>query len=125
MPRGIRTWRRKMGARVLLDLVRVAGVLQHDGWGTDPGRACYIVVDEFGALGAEGRHVVPLLERSREAGLACVLAAHGLADLERISPAVVKQIVQNTGTHVALRQSSADDAEAWARILGRERHEEL
>jgi type IV secretory pathway TraG/TraD family ATPase VirD4 len=115
----------KLGAWVLLDLVRVAGVLQYEGWGADHTRACYVVVDEFGALGAEGRHVVPLLERSREAGMACVLASHGLADLERISAVVVKQIVQNTGTHIVLRQSSAEDAEAWARILGREQREEL
>src|SRR5207302_11185566 len=73
----------------------------------------------------EGRHVVPLLERSREAGIACTLASHGLADLERISSVVVKQVVQNTGTHIVLRQSSAEDAEAWARILGREQREEL
>src|SRR5260370_1188807 len=57
--------------------------------------------------------------------MASVLASHGLADLERISAVVVKQIVQNTGTHVVLRQSSAEDAEAWARILGREQREEL
>jgi len=87
----------KLGAWVLLDLVRVAGVLQYEGWGEDHTRACYVVVDEFGALGAEGRHVVHLLERSREAGMACVLASHGLADLERINAVVVKQIVQNTG----------------------------
>jgi len=115
----------KLGAWVLLDLVRVAGVLQHEGWGADHTQACYVIVDEFGALGAEGRHVVPLLERSREAGMACVLASHGLADLERISAVVVKQIVQNTGTHIVLRQSSAEDAEAWARVLGREQREEL
>jgi hypothetical protein len=115
----------KLGAWVLLDLVRVAGLLQDQGWGMDPGRACCVVVDEFGALGSEGRHVVPLLQRGREAGLACVLATHGLADLERIGLAVVTQIVQNTGTHVVLRQSSAEDAEGWARILGREQREEL
>src|SRR5260370_8166305 len=57
--------------------------------------------------------------------MASVLASHGLADLERISAVVVKQIVQNTGSHVVLRQSSAEDADAWARILGREQREEL
>jgi hypothetical protein len=36
-----------------------------------------------------------------------------------------QQIVQNTGTHIVLRQASADDAEAWARVLGNVRQEEL
>ena len=36
-----------------------------------------IIVDEFSALGREGRHVIPLLARTREAGMMCVLATQG------------------------------------------------
>ena len=109
----------KIGAWVLLDLVRVAGLLQAEE------RPFYAVVDEFSALGAEGRHVVPLLARAREAGAAVVLATQGLADLERVDRALPQQIVQNTAVRVLLRQQSSDDALAWARHLGELEREEI
>jgi hypothetical protein len=109
----------KLGAWVLLDLVRVAGLLQAEE------RPFYVVVDEFSALGQEGRHVVPLLARAREAGAAVVLATQGLADLERVDRALPQQIVQNTAVRVLLRQQSAEDALAWARHLGELEREEV
>jgi len=115
----------KVGAWVLLDLVRVAGLLQAADWGRDAARACYVVIDEFGALGAEGRHVVPLMARTREAGMACVLATHGLSDLARVDRAVPQQVVQNAATRVVLRHGSHADAEAWAHALGQVQREEL
>lgn len=116
---------RRLGAIVLLDLVRVAGLLQAEGWGDDPRRCCYVVVDEFAALGHEGRHVIPVLSRTREAGMACVLATQGLADLERMDRTLVQQVLQNTGVRMALRQGSTEDADRWSAVLGRYRHEEL
>jgi hypothetical protein len=122
----------KLGAWVLLDLVRVAGLLQREGWadgdeeeGALGARQCYVVVDEFSALGEEGRHVVPLLARAREAGVACVLATQGLADLARVDRALPQQVVQDTAVKVLLRQGSGDDALAWARHLGQYEREEL
>jgi hypothetical protein len=109
----------KLGAWVLLDLVRVAGLLQAEE------RPFYAVVDEFSALGAEGRHVVPLLARAREAGVAVVVATQGLADLERVDRALPQQIVQNTAVRVLLRQQSSEDALAWARHLGELEREEI
>ncbi|MBV9543377.1 MAG: DUF853 family protein, partial [Chloroflexi bacterium] len=73
----------KIGAWILLDLVRIAA--QRPG-------PCLVVVDEFSALGREGRHVVPLLARTREAGMACVLATQGLADLARVDRDLPQQI---------------------------------
>jgi len=99
----------KLGAWILLDLVRVAA--------TRPG-PCLVIVDEFSALGREGRHVVPLLARTREAGMACVLATQGLADLARVDRDLPQQITQNTGVRIALRQGSSDDQEAWSALLG-------
>jgi hypothetical protein len=83
------------------------------------------VIDEFGALGAEGRHVVPLMARMREAGMACVLATHGLADLARVDRPLPQQVVQNAGTRVVLRQGSHEDAEHWDYALGQVQREEL
>src|SRR5207302_6420592 len=77
-----------------------------------------IVVDEFSALGREGRHIVPLLARSRESGMACVLATQGLADLARVDRDLPQQIMQNTAVRLALRQGSAEDQEAWSALLG-------
>jgi hypothetical protein len=115
----------KLGAWVLLDLVRVAGLLQAADWGRDGARTCYVVIDEFGALGSEGRHVVPLMARTREAGMACALATHGLADLARVDRPLPQQVVQNAGTRIVLRQGSHEDARAWAYTLGEVQREEL
>lgn len=113
----------RVGAWALLDLVRVAGLLQAQGWGER--RQAYFVVDEFSALGEEGRHVVPVLARAREAGIACVVATQGLADLARVDRALPQQVVQNTAVRVLLRQGSAEDALAWARHGGEYEREEL
>lgn len=113
----------KIGAWVLLDLVRIASRLQADDWAGD--HQLYVVVDEFSALREEGRHVVSLLARAREAGVACVLATQGLADLERVDRTLPQQIVQNTAVRILLRQQSYPDALAWARHLGELEREEL
>jgi hypothetical protein len=68
---------------------------------------------------------VPLLARAREAGVACVVATQGLADLERVDRTLPQQVVQNTAVRVLLRQGSADDARAWARHAGEHEREEL
>jgi Type IV secretion-system coupling protein DNA-binding domain/FtsK/SpoIIIE family len=112
----------KLGAWVLLDLGRVAGLLQAAG---GEGTRLYVAVDEFSALGAEGRQIVPLLARAREAGVACVVATQGLADLERVDRTLPQQIVQNVAVRVLLRQQTAEDALAWARHLGELEREEL
>lgn len=113
----------KLGAWVLLDLVRVSALIQTDGSAGEP--PCYVIIDEFSALGPEGRHVVPVLARTREAGMACLLATQGLADLARVNPPLPQQVVQNTAARVVLRQGSAEDAEAWERILGMYELEDL
>jgi len=99
----------KLGAWILLDLVRVSALR--------PGPSV-VIVDEFSALGREGRHVVPLLARTREAGMACVLATQGLADLARVDENLPQQVTQNTAIRLVLRQGSAEDQQAWSRLLG-------
>jgi hypothetical protein len=113
----------KIGAWVLLDAMRVAGRLQAEGWGQT--QQCYLVVDEFSALGDEGRHLIPLLARGREAGLACVVATQGLADLSRLTLSLPQELAQNTAVKILLRQGSAPDAAAWAKHLGQYEREEL
>jgi len=112
----------KVGAWALMDLVRVAGLLQEDGWGV--GHQAYFVIDELSALREEGRHVVPVLARAREAGIACVVATQGLADLTAINRAMPQQVVQNTAVKILLQQRSAEDATARARHGGEYEREE-
>jgi hypothetical protein len=81
-----------------------------------------VVGDESSALGEEGRHVAPLLARA--AGVACVLATQGLADLARVDRALPQQVAQNSAVRVLPRQASADDALAWARHPGQYEREE-
>src|SRR5687768_6785797 len=114
---------RKVGAWALIDLVRVAGLLQADGWGV--AHQAYFVVDEFSALEREGRHVVPLLARAREAGIGCVVATQGLADLARVDRALPQQLVQNVAVRVMMRQSSNEDARAWAEHAGEYEREDV
>lgn len=114
----------KLGAWILLDLVRVAGLLQEERW-LDEGHQCYVIVDEFSALREEGRHIIPLLARAREAGVACVVATQGLADLDRVDRALPQQVVQNTAVRILLRQQSHPDSLAWAYHIGEFEREEL
>jgi hypothetical protein len=65
------------------------------------------------------------MARMREAGMACVLATHGLADLARVDRPLPQQVVQNAGTRVVLRQGSHEDAEHWDYALGQVQREEL
>lgn len=113
----------KTGAWILLDLIRVAGRLQAERWGDR--RQCYVLIDEFSGLKEEGRHVVSVLARGREAGFGCVLATQGLADLRAAGPTVEQQAVQNTAIKILLRQGSAEDSDRWARHLGQFEREEL
>jgi hypothetical protein len=101
----------------------VAGRLLRERWGT--AHQAYVLVDEFAGLGREGRHVLPVLARGREAGFACVLATQGLADLRAVAPTVEQQAVQNAALKILLRQGSFDDAYRWAQHLGRFEREEV
>ena len=81
-------------------------------------RALSRIVDEFSALGRAGRHVIPLLARTREAGMMCVVASQAPADLARVEASLPQQITQNTAVPLAFRQGSAEDQEGWSALLG-------
>ena len=114
----------KVGAWLLLDLIAIAGRLQAEDWAARHATQVYVLIDELTGLGREGAHVVPLLARGREAGVACVLATQGLADLDRAGPTIAQQVLQNTAVKIVLRQGSARDAERWAGELGQYEREE-
>jgi TraM recognition site of TraD and TraG len=113
----------KLGAWVLLDLVRVGGLLHGRGWSQQ--YQALVIIDEFSELGREGPHVARVVATMREAGLGCVLATQGLADLAQVDRVLPQRVIQDTGIKLVLRQGSNEDAELWARTIGRYRREDL
>src|SRR6266508_3129121 len=92
--------------------------------GAQPRRMCHVLVDEFSKLGAQGRHAVDLLARSREFGFGVWLFAQGLADLRMCGSDTADQIRENVGLLIAFRHAHPDDREQWSRwLLDYEREE--
>jgi hypothetical protein len=102
-----------LGAALFQDLKHVAGTLHSH---PELARPAAVVVDEFGAFGAD--HVVGLFQRARSAGLSLLLATQELADLRRVDPAFQDQVLGNVETIVAHRQNVPDSAELIAGIAG-------
>src|SRR5688500_13335245 len=53
------------------------------------------------------------------------VSSQGLADLARIDRALPQQVVQNVAVRVMLRQSSYEDARAWAEHAGEYEREDV
>lgn len=106
-----------IGAFLLVELKRVSDALQRSGWGT-AGNLCPVLIDEFSAMEAQGRHAVDLLQRARESGLAVWLFTQGLRDLAKVGPDAAEQILGNTSIHGVFRQQAPSDLEGWAEQFG-------
>src|SRR4030095_9406652 len=104
-----------LGTWALLDIARAVDALAADAAWMAGRRKCHILVDEFSKLGAQGRHAVDLLARSREFGFGVWLFAQGLADLRRCGPDTADQIRENVGALLAFRHAHPDDREQWSR----------
>jgi conjugal transfer pilus assembly protein TraD len=102
-----------LGAALLQDLKGVAGILE-----TEPhrGRPAAVLVDEFGALGAD--HIIGLFQRGRSARLSLMLATQELADLRSVDPTFQDQVLGNLESVVAHRQNVPDSAELVCQIAG-------
>ena len=103
----------QMGALLLQDLKAVAAELLARG----NARPCYLVIDEFNIF--EGRQVLALLNKGREAGLCCVLATQDLADVDAAGgPTLVDQVLANTNVKLLLRQEVDAYANRLAMAVG-------
>ena len=80
------------------------------------GKGALVVIDEFSALA--GDHVLALLARGRSAGIGVVLATQELADLSRVDPGFLDQVLGNTATKLIMRQEVPTSAETLAQIAG-------
>lgn len=79
-------------------------------------KGALVVIDEFSAL--DGDHVLALLARGRSAGIGVVLATQELADLSRVDPGFLDQVLGNTATKLVMRQEVPASAETLAQIAG-------
>lgn len=102
-----------LGAALFQDLKGVAGILESE---RHRGRPVAVIVDEFGAFGAD--HIVGLFQRGRSARLSLMLATQELADLRRIDPAFQDQVLGNVESIIAHRQNVPDSAELVCQIAG-------
>ena len=65
------------------------------------------------------RVLTDLVNKSRSAGVTCVLATQSLSDLDfACGEAYKEQIIENCNNFLVMRQNSGVNAEHWANILG-------
>ena len=60
-----------------------------------------------------------LVNKSRSAGVTCILSTKSLSDLDfACGEAYKEQIIENCNNYIVMRQNSGVNAEHWANILG-------
>ena len=63
--------------------------------------------------------LLDLINKSRSAGVTCILATQSLSDLDfAVGEAFKEQVIENCNNYIVLRQNSSVNAEHWANILG-------
>lgn len=62
--------------------------------------------------------LLDLVNKSRSAGVTCVLASQSLSDLDTLSEHFRRQLIENCNNYVILRQNTSENAEGWANIIG-------
>jgi len=74
-------------------------------------------MDEINAYATTA--LTDLVNKSRSAGVTCVLATQSLSDLDfACGEAYKEQIIENCNNYIVMRQNSGVNAEKWANILG-------
>lgn len=62
--------------------------------------------------------LLDLVNKSRSAGVTCILASQTLSDLDTLSEHFRRQLIENCNNYLILRQNTSENAEAWANIIG-------
>jgi hypothetical protein len=78
-----------------------------------------VAIDEYSGIGSA--HVVSLVARGREAGIAVLVATQEMADLERAGRGVRDQVIGSTAFKLVLRQEVPESARVVAEIIGTEK----
>lgn len=77
----------------------------------------FFIMDEINTYATT--ELTDLVNKSRSAGVTCVLSTQSLSDLDfACGEAYKEQIIENCNNYLVMRQNSAVNAENWANILG-------
>jgi len=77
----------------------------------------FFIMDEINVYATTA--LTDLVNKSRSAGVTCVLATQSLSDLDfACGDAYKEQIIENCNNYIVMRQNSGVNAEKWANILG-------
>ncbi|MGZ0153729.1 type IV secretory system conjugative DNA transfer family protein (plasmid) [Kribbella sp. WER1] len=105
---------RRIGNLALQDLTGIGGRLQAERF-RYTGRSCFVVVDEFSALG--GAALEAFYARARGAGIIAAISTQSVADLRVVSPEF-EEAVKTNGNVIILHQQKGQAADDWAKWIG-------
>lgn len=105
---------RRIGNLALQDLTGIGGRLQAEQF-RSTGRSCFVVVDEFSALG--GSALEAFYARARTAGIIAAISTQSVADLRTVSPEF-EEAVKTNGNVIILHQQKGEAADDWAKWIG-------
>lgn len=105
---------RRIGNLALQDLTGIGGRMQAEKF-RYTGRSCFVVVDEFSALG--GSALEAFYARARGAGIIAAISTQSVADLRVVSPEF-EEAVKTNGNVIILHQQKGEAADDWAKWIG-------
>jgi len=77
----------------------------------------FFIMDEINVYATTA--LTDLVNKSRSAGVTCILSTQSLSDLDfACGDAYKEQIIENCNNYIVMRQNSGVNAEHWANILG-------
>ena len=105
------------GRLVLIDSKKAIGKLFDANKGRVKPQKTFFIMDEINVYATTA--LTDLVNKSRSAGVTCVLATQSLSDLDfACGESYKEQIVENCNNYIIMRQNSGVNAEKWANILG-------
>ena len=100
------------GRLILIDSKKAIGNLFNSGI-----ERTFFIMDEISSYASPV--LIDLINKSRSAGVTCILSTQSLSDLDcAYGEAFKEQIIENCNTFIIMRQNSGVNAEHWANILG-------
>jgi len=105
------------GRLVLIDSKKAIGKLFDTNKDKEQPQKTFFIMDEINVYATTA--LTDLVNKSRSAGVTCVLATQSLSDLDfACGEAYKEQIIENCNNYIVMRQNSGVNAEKWANILG-------
>lgn len=100
-----------MGRLALIDAKKAVSKMFQDD------KRYFFVCDEISVYASKS--LIDLVNKSRSAGVTCILATQSLADLVAAAGEAFKhQVIENCNNYIVMRQNSYADAEEWAKTIG-------